>query len=175
MSRRRTRHLADVVDQSPDDNTSVSSSRLPRSRPLPGNDPSLGVTGVVTYEPEQPIRLLVVDDDPRVRQAIALTIALEPDLVIVAEAADATTALALADGADPSVALVDLLVPEDVTGLALVRSLSERPHCAVVAMSIRGGLRDAALADGAVAFVEKSGDIDAVLDVVRAVAPRPHA
>ena len=83
-------------------------------------------------------RVLVVDDDPRVRQAIALTIALEPDLVIVAEAADATTALALADGADPSVALVDLLVPEDVTGLALVRSLSERPHCAVVAMSIRG-------------------------------------
>ena len=106
--------------------------------------------------------------------AIGQTIALESDLVIVAEAADATTARALADGADPSVALVDVLLPDDVTGLALVTSLNQRPGCAVVAMSVRGGVRARALAAGAVAFVEKGGDIDALLAAVRAAAvPRP--
>jgi DNA-binding NarL/FixJ family response regulator len=135
----------------------------------------LAITGVVSYGPDRPIRLLVVDDDPRVRQAIAPTIALEPDLVMVAEAADATTAMALADSADPSVALVGVLIPDGTTGLALVRSLADRPGCAVVAMSVRGGLRHAALAAGAVAFVEKSSDIDAVLDAVRRAAAPPRA
>jgi DNA-binding NarL/FixJ family response regulator len=54
-----------------------------------------------------------------------------------------------------------------------VRSLAQRPGCAVVAMSVHSGLRRAALAAGAVAFVEKAGDIDAVLVAVRAAAP-PH-
>ena len=65
--------------------------------------------------------------------AIGQTIALEADLIIVADAADATAALALAAQVNPSVALVDILLPDQVTGLALVRSLVQRPGCAVVA------------------------------------------
>jgi DNA-binding NarL/FixJ family response regulator len=149
----------------------MASSRFAAGAAPAGEGPLLGVAGPGS---RGSIRLLVVDDDSRVRQAIAGTIALEPDLVIVAEADDAATALSMADGADPSVALVDVLLPDDVTGLALVRNLDERPTCAVVAMSVRGGLREAALAAGAVAFVEKGGDIDALLAAVRsAVAPRP--
>jgi DNA-binding NarL/FixJ family response regulator len=68
------------------------------------------------------------------------------------------------------VALVDILLPDEVTGLALVRSLVQWPGCTVVAMSVRDGLRPAALAAGAAAFVEKGSDIDAVLDAVRAAA-----
>jgi DNA-binding NarL/FixJ family response regulator len=122
---------------------------FPRSlagAPAAGEESSVDMTGVVSYEPDRPIRLLVVDDDPRVRQAIAPTIALEPDLVIVAEAADALTALAFAEGTVPSVALVDVFLPDEVTGLALMRSLARRTGCAVVAMSVRGGIRHAALA-----------------------------
>jgi DNA-binding NtrC family response regulator len=116
------------------------------------------------------IRLLVVDDDVRVRAAIGQTIALEDDLVMVADAANARSALVVAEEADPSVALVDVLLPDDMSGLSLVRRLNQRPGCAVVAMSVRGGLRGASLAAGAVAFVEKGGDIDALLDAVRAAA-----
>jgi DNA-binding NarL/FixJ family response regulator len=124
----------------------------------------------------EPIRLLVVDDDARVRAAISQTIALEKDMVMVADAADATTALVLAARADPAVALVDVLLPNDLTGLALVRGLrNQRPRCAVVAMSVRGGVREAALAAGAVAFVEKEGDIDALLGAVRTAAAPPPA
>jgi DNA-binding NarL/FixJ family response regulator len=149
----------------------MSSSRFPTGAPPAGENPLLGVASSVS---QRPVRLLVVDDDPRVRQAIAGTVALEADLMIVAEANDAATALSMADGADPSVALVDVLLPDGATGLALVRRLDERPGCAVVAMSVRGGLRQAALSAGAVAFVEKGGDIDALLTAVRgAAAPRP--
>jgi DNA-binding NtrC family response regulator len=116
------------------------------------------------------IRLLVVDNDVRVRAAIVQTVALEADLLMVAEAADAMAALGLAGHADPSVALIDVLLPDDATGLGLVRSLNQRSGCAVVAMSVRGGLRAAALAAGAVAFVEKGSDIDALLDTIRAAA-----
>ena len=117
-----------------------------------------------------PIRLLLVDRDVRVRAAIHQTVILESDLTIVAEAADAAEALAMADRTDPSVALVDLLLPDPRTGLDLVRSLSRRHGCAVVAMSERGGLREASLAAGAFALVDKSGDIDAILNTVRAAA-----
>ncbi|MGB6578834.1 MAG: response regulator [Streptosporangiaceae bacterium] len=146
--------------------------RLPARAPVAGDDAALGRTGLVSYGPDSPIRLLVADDDARVRAAIGQTIALEAGLVVVAAAADAAAALVLAESAGPSVALVDVLIPDEAAGLALVRSLGRRPGCAVVAMSMRGGLRQAALAAGAVAFAEKD-DIDAVLDAVRAAAP-PH-
>jgi two-component system nitrate/nitrite response regulator NarL len=142
-----------------------------------GADLALEGTGLGSGGSDRPVRLLVVDNDVRVRMAIGQTIALEADLIIVADAADATAALALAAQVNPSVALVDILLPDQVTGLALVRSLVQRPGCAVVAMSVRDGLRSAALAAGAAAFVEKGSDIDAVLDAVRAAAPgvRPRS
>ena len=152
----------------------MTCSRCPPSAPAAGDDPTSGSAGLVSYGPGRPIRVLVADDDARVRAAIGRTIALEPGLVVVAAAAGAVAALALAERTGPSVALVDMLIPDEAAGLALVRSLAQRPGCAVVAMSVRGGLRGAALAAGAVAFVEKAGDIDAVLDTVRAAAPPPH-
>lgn len=112
----------------------------------------------------------MVEDDPRVRECLARTITFEDDLVVVAVAADAVAALTLAVRTDPSVAIVDVLLPDSATGLALVRSLAQRPGCAVVAMSVRSGFRAAARAMGSVDFVEKSGDIDALLDALRAAA-----
>jgi DNA-binding NarL/FixJ family response regulator len=140
----------------------------------PGEGAFLTQAGRGAYGANAPVRVLVVDDDSRVRAAIGQTIALEADLVMVGEAADATAALALAEGTDPSVALVDLLLPDRATGLALVAQLAQRPCCAVVAMSVRSSLCTAAVDAGAVTFVEKGGDIDAMLDAVRAAAaPRP--
>jgi DNA-binding NtrC family response regulator len=125
--------------------------------------------------PPELIRVLVVDDDARVRAAIRETIALEVDLLSVGDAADAATAVAIASTTasatasvtDSWVALVDVLLPDAGTGLALISRMSRRPGCSVVAMSVRSGLALAALAAGAVAFVEKGDDIDAILQSVR--------
>lgn len=113
------------------------------------------------------VRILVVDDDPRVRNAIAQTVALEADLIMVAEAPAAVTAPSMAEDMMPSVALVDLALPDSAPGLSLVRTLTPHAGCAVVAMSIPGGLRPHALMAGAALFVEKDGSIDAVLTAVR--------
>ena len=119
------------------------------------------------------VRVLLADDDARVRAAVAQTLALEADLVLVAVAADAADALDLAESTDPAVALVDVRLADDTAGLALVTALGRRLGCAVVAMSVRGDLRRAALAAGAVAFAEKADGIDAILAAIRAAAP-PH-
>jgi len=153
----------------------MAGSRFAVETPGKGDNPSCADQGAVPVGPApeetlRPIRLLLVDRDVRVRFAIRQTITLENDLAVVAEAADAAQALALADSTDPSVALVDLLLPDTDTGLDLVRSLSQRPGCVVVAMSGRGGMREAALAAGARALVDKSGDIDAILNTVRTCA-----
>ena len=174
MSWPKGRHLADATNRRPGDAEWMTCSRFPPSAPAAGDDPTLDSTGLVSCGPGRPIRLLVADDDARVRAAIGQTIALEVGLVVVADAAGAMAAMALAERTGPAVALVDMLIPDEAAGLALVRSLAQRPGCAVVAMSVRGGLRRAALAAGAVAFVEKAGDIDAVLDTVRAAAPRHY-
>jgi DNA-binding NtrC family response regulator len=171
MSWPGARHPADATDRSPGDNEQMTCPRFPARAPVAGDAAASGSTGLVSSGSERPIRLLVADDDARVRAAIGQTIALEAGLVMVA---DAATALILAECTGPSVALVDVLLPDEAAGLALVRSLGQWPGCAVVAMSLRGGLRRAALAAGAVAFAEKAGDIDAVLDAVRAAAPPHH-
>jgi DNA-binding NarL/FixJ family response regulator len=131
------------------------------------------MTGPAASRLDTRIRVLVVDDDVRVRVAIGQTIALEPDLVMAGDAADAVGALSVAEHGRVTVALVDVLLPDEMTGLGLVRNLSRGPGCAVVAMSVRDGLHHAALAAGAVAFAQKGGDIDAILNAVRAAAS-PH-
>jgi two-component system response regulator DesR len=122
---------------------------------------------------ERPIRLLIVDDDARVRTAIGQTVALEADLVVVGEARSAAGALALALETRPAVALVDVLLPDEANGLRLIHDLGRNPGCAVVAMSVRGAVRSAALAAGAASFVEKA-EIEAVLARIRAAAPLRH-
>jgi DNA-binding NarL/FixJ family response regulator len=152
----------------------MASSRLP-SRVSGGADHQTSPTiGPVSCQPAGPIRVLVVDDDSRVRAALCQTIAIEADLLMVADAATALAALDLAEHANPSVALVDVLLPDDSIGLSLVHNLAQRQDCAVIALSVQSGLRLDALAAGAVDFVEKGGDIDALLRAIRcAGAPQP--
>jgi DNA-binding NarL/FixJ family response regulator len=130
--------------------------------------------GLPRHGPRWPVRLLVVDDDPRVLTAIRETIALEADLLIVGEAVSAVSALVVAAALRPCVALLDVLLPDDPSGLTLIRTMSRGPVCAVVAMSVRGDLRRSALAAGAAAFVEKSDDVELLLNSVRRAADRAH-
>ena len=115
------------------------------------------------------IRVLVVDDDTRVRAGLRALIATDPGLELVGEASGAAAALTFA-AADAGlfVALVDVVVHPDGSGLALVQMLSQTPGCRVVAMSVRGGFRAAARAAGAVQFVEKGDDAAHVLSAIRA-------
>jgi DNA-binding NarL/FixJ family response regulator len=113
------------------------------------------------------LRVLIADDDGRVRRALRALLEAEPDIAVVGEAATAREVRAAARALRPAVVVLDLLLPAAEDGLALVRGLAGRP---VVALSVRGGLRGAALGAGARAFVEKGAAPEALLAAIRAAA-----
>lgn len=123
--------------------------------------------------PAPKIRVLVVDDDLRVRTSLRALIATDPGLELVGEASGAAAALTFAADAGQFVAVVDVVVHADGSGLALVQMLSRAPGCRVVAMSVRGGFRAAARAAGAVQFFEKGDDAARVLSAIHDAGAQP--
>jgi two-component system nitrogen regulation response regulator NtrX len=100
--------------------------------------------------------VLIVDDEPNIRRMVGALLGAEG--YDVRDAADGVTGLALADANEPDVALVDLMMPGDLDGLALLQKLRERlPDMPVVMMSGRAALADAVRATklGAFTFLEK--------------------
>jgi DNA-binding NarL/FixJ family response regulator len=72
-----------------------------------------------------PIRLLIVDDHPVVRDGLRGMLAGEPGLEVVGEASDGAEALALVGSLRPDVVLMDLRMP-GLGGAAAIRALAEQ-------------------------------------------------
>ena len=70
--------------------------------------------------------MLVVDDDPLVRSALALMLGGQEDLEVVGEAGDGRQGVELADRLSPDVVLMDIRMPR-LDGLAATRELHTRP------------------------------------------------
>jgi DNA-binding NarL/FixJ family response regulator len=116
-------------------------------------------------------RVLVIDDDARVRAALGDLLASTTDLTPAVTAATAAEALAAAEQDGPfDVAIVDVRLPDPATGLSLIRRLT--PEVPVVAVSVSGAHRTAALAAGATAYLDKDGRPDALLAALRASLTR---
>ena len=100
--------------------------------------------------------VLIVDDEPNIRRMVGALLAAEG--YDVREAPDAARGIALATESEPDVALVDLMMPGELDGMAVLTALRERtPDVPVVMMSGRAGLSDAVRATklGAFTFLEK--------------------
>jgi DNA-binding NarL/FixJ family response regulator len=114
------------------------------------------------------LRVLIVDDDARVRRALRSLIECSPDLTVVGEAGSARSARRLDLELCPDVVVLDLLLPQAPDGMQVLRELrgQDRP---VVAISRMGELGPEAMVAGAHAFLEKDGqDVDDLLDMIRA-------
>src|SRR5262245_49943521 len=97
------------------------------------------------------IRVLVADDHAVVREGLSRLIDDQPDLQVVAEAADGEAAVAAAVQHEPHVVVLDMRMP-GLGGVAAVRRLRERcPSARVLVLSMYedAGYVRAALAAGA--------------------------
>jgi DNA-binding NtrC family response regulator len=100
--------------------------------------------------------VLIVDDEPNIRRMVGALLASEG--YEVREAPDGARGVASATESEPDIALVDLMMPGELDGMAVLTALRERtPDVPVVMMSGRAGLSDAVRATklGAFTFLEK--------------------
>lgn len=120
---------------------------------------------------ERSIRLLVADDEHLIRGALIALLNLEPDIEVVASAANGVEAVALAKETRPDVCLLDLEMPEADGLEAASRILPEvATRVVIVTRHARPGVLRRALASKVSGFVPKSTPAEELANVIRDVA-----
>ncbi len=119
------------------------------------------------------MRVLIIDRDRRVRQALRDLLTAEADLEICAAVGDTGAALARANTARPDVALLDVLLPGPAEGLGLVLAL-HRLGLPVVVLTAAASLRQQAQTSGAAAFLEKDHNLHLIPQALRAASRPPE-
>jgi DNA-binding NarL/FixJ family response regulator len=118
-----------------------------------------------------PIRVLVADDHPVVRSGLAGVISGQPELQLVAEAANGKEAVDRFREHRPDVALMDLRMP-GMDGVAAIEAINEEfPGARILALTTYEGDVDIhrALAAGARGYLIKDMLLTEVLTAIRAV------
>ena len=118
----------------------------------------------------QPVNkhVLVVDDDTRVRAAIAALIDATPGLQVAATIGSTADALAIGRYVGATVAVVDIDAGQTDDDFASIRELAE--HLTVIAIGTATASAIRALQAGATAVCDKNGDPDALTAAVEAAA-----
>ena len=126
-----------------------------------------------TSSEEQPMnraKIMVVDDDPDLRQALSLR--LRANNFDTVNACDGYSAIALAQKERPHLIILDLGLPAG-DGFAVLKNLQEYPALSVIPVIVLTardpeGNEKRTLESGAVAFFQKPADNDELLGVIRA-------
>ena len=117
------------------------------------------------------IRLLIVAEQPAMRKGLNMRLTAENDLLVIGEAADCETALALAISNCPDIVLVDAdMVFSD--GIAVAKLLHTTcPQTSVIVLSIHDDVQMCKRAEqaGVAGMVGKSLPMDTLLTTIRRV------
>jgi len=118
-----------------------------------------------------PIRLLVVDDHPVVRDGLRLMLETQADMKVIAEAASAEEALKSFDEHRPDVVVMDLRLPGQSGADAAAALRRRHPAARIIILTSYG--QDAeiqsVLKAGVRAYLRKDVDRRQLLDVIRTV------
>jgi len=117
---------------------------------------------------EEPIRVLLVEDNEVYRDSLVFLLAARAELDVVEAVADGASAIRAFQEHEPNVVVLDYRLP-DIDGAAVAAAISGP----VVFLSASAGLEeyDAASSAGA-ALVRKDEGIDALVSAVRAAVGR---
>src|SRR6266481_8949341 len=125
----------------------------------------------------KPIRLVLIDDHPIVREGICALLGLESDMVMVGDAGDLGTGIELVREHNPDLVICDLTMP-GCTGTIAVRKLCrECPTMRVLVLSALDSLEciRESFAAGAIGYVRKDALRADLLSAVRRAAMGANA
>ena len=117
------------------------------------------------------IRILTVDDHPILRKGIAALVNAEPDLKLIAEAANGKEAIQAFRSQRPDITLMDIQMP-GLDGVQTIEAIrAEFPEARIIVLTTYTGDTQVvrALKAGARAYVLKGHVLDELLDTIRAV------
>lgn len=113
------------------------------------------------------MRILIADDQDRVRHALKILLTQQPGLQVVSEAADGAGLLVQANIAQADLVLVDWELPGLAEAGGLPALHKSCPALRIVVLSSRPGVRRAAQAAGADAYVSKSDPPERLLAILQ--------
>jgi DNA-binding NarL/FixJ family response regulator len=123
------------------------------------------------------IRILIADDHPVVRKGLRLSIEEDPGLIVIGEASDGETALAMIKKLKPDVAVLDIDMPK-MDGLAVGRELAKQKlKTEIIFLTFHSDedLFRAAMEIGSKGYILKDSASQEIVAGVRAVAAgRPY-
>jgi DNA-binding NarL/FixJ family response regulator len=122
----------------------------------------------VFASPQQPLRVLLVDDDPVFRELLAFVLRTDVGAEIVGQAGDGAKGIELARELQPDVVVMDLRMPSLDGFEATKRIVAERGETRVVVVSSSTEAEDVqrALAVGAAGYVPKERAVAELADEV---------
>ena len=116
-------------------------------------------------------KVLIVDDHPAVREALALRIARQADLEVWGEAEDVAEALGLVAETQPDVAVIDIALKTG-SGIDLIKRIKDRNDSVrmlVWSMYSESLYAERALRAGALGYLNKDQATDKIVEAIRCV------
>lgn len=118
------------------------------------------------------IRVLLVDDQPLLRQGFSMILQAQPDLQVVGEAGDGHDAVRLASTLQPDIVLMDIRMPH-LDGIRATRAITARAPTVRIILLTTFDVDEYAiegLQAGASGFLLKNARTEELLSGIRAVA-----
>ncbi len=130
------------------------------------------VAEVMTDSDQEPIRVLVVDDQELFRRGLTMLLTAEPGVEVVGEAGDGIEGTSLAERTAPDVVLLDIRMPRR-SGIEACLAIKEAvPSAKIVMLTVSDEEADLyeAVKSGAAGYLLKDSSIEEVAQAVRVVA-----